>query len=264
MAALTGKVALVTGASRGVGKGIARALGEAGATVYVTGRTVNEGEASVPLPGTISATAEAVTAAGGKGIAVACDHRDDAQVQAVFERIKNEQGRLDLLVNNAWAGYEGWVNGKYAQSGPHFWEKPLDYWAENLDGLRWAYVASVFAVPLLLTQGGLMVNISNVTPNPGDPAYSIAKSGADRLTLDTAAQLREHKVAVVGLYPGLVRTENVLVNAEWFDMSNSESPLFTGRAVAALTADSNIMDKTGKVFQVGNLAREYGFEDVKD
>ena len=264
MGTLTGKVALVTGASRGVGKGIAQALGEAGVTVYVTGRTVNEGEATVPLPGTVGATAEAITQAGGKGIAIACDHRDDAQVQAAFERIKREQSRLDLLVNNAWAGYEGWVNGKYAEAGPHFWEKPLDYWAENLDGLRWAYVASVFAVPLLLPQGGLVVNVSNGTSNPGDPAYSIAKSGTDRLTLDTAEQLREHNVAVIGLYPGLVRTENVLVNAEWFDMSNSESPLFTGRAVAALAADPNLMNKTGKVFQVANLAREYSFEDVKE
>lgn len=263
MAALTGKVALVTGASRGVGKGIAQALGEAGVTVYVTGRTVHEGESAALLSGTVGATAAAVTAAGGKGIAVVCDHNDDAQVQAVFERIKSEQGRLDLLVNNAWRGYEGWTTGKYAGSGADFWEKPLDYWGENLDGLRWAYVASVFAAPLLLLHGGLMVNISNATPNPGDPAYSIAKSGADRLTLDTAEQLRKHRVAVVGLYPGLVRTESVLANAEWFDLSTSESPLFTGCAVAALAADPNVIDKTGKIFQVAALAREYGFEDVR-
>ncbi len=262
MGSLTGKVALVTGASRGIGKGIAQGLGEAGATVYLTGRTVSESEAAVPLSGTVSATAEAVTAAGGRGIAIRCDHRDDAQVRAVFEQLQREQGHLDLLVNNAWAGYEGWTNGKYVQSGPNFWEKPLDYWAENLDGLRWAYVASVLAVPLLLAQGGLIVNVSNGTPNPGDPAYSIAKSGTDRLTMDTAAQLRDHKAAVVGLYPGLVRTESVLANAAWFDLSTSESPLFSGRAVAALAADPNIIEKTGKVLLVAELAREYGFADV--
>ncbi|MEP7290541.1 MAG: SDR family NAD(P)-dependent oxidoreductase [Chloroflexota bacterium] len=264
MGTLTGKVALVTGASRGVGKGIAQGLGEAGATVYVTGRTTREGEASVALAGTVGATAQAVNQAGGKGIPLQCDHRNSAQVQEVFEQVKQEEGRLDLLVNNAWAGYEGWVNGKYAAAGAHFWEKPLTYWDENLEGLRWAYTASLFAAPLLLVQGGLIVNISNGVPNPGDPAYSVAKSGTDRLTVDMAEQLREHKVAVVTLYPGLVRTENVLVNAEWFDMTNSQAPLFSGRAVAALAADPKIMDKTGKVFVVADLAREYGFEDVKD
>lgn len=264
MGSLTGKIALVTGASRGVGKGIAKGLGEAGATVYVTGRTVKEGEATVPLAGTVGATAAAVSAAGGVGIAIQCDHRDDAQVQALFERIRAEQGKLDILVNNAWAGYEGWVTGKYASDGANFWEKPLSMWTDNLEGLHWAFAATVIAVPLLIGQGGLIVNISNGVPNPGEPTYNIAKVGTDRLTIDAASQLRDHGVTVVSLYPGLVRTENVLVNAEWFDMSKSESPLFTGRAVAALASDPQVIEKTGKVLVVAELARLYGFEDVRD
>lgn len=263
MAALSGKVSVVTGASRGVGKGIALALGEAGATVYVTGRTVNEGEATVPLPGTVGATAEAVTAAGGRGVALRCDHSDDARVQAAFKTVLANEGKLDLLVNNAWAGYEGWVTGKYASISQHFWEKPLDYWDENVASLRWTYVSTVVAAPLLVVQGGLIVNISNRLTEPGDPAYALAKTGTDRLTFDMAAQLQPFNVAVVALYPGLVRTENIMVNAEWFDMSKSESPLFTGRAVAALAADPNVIEKTGKAFAVAELAREYGFEDVK-
>lgn len=263
MSNLAGKIALVTGASRGVGKGIALGLGEAGATVYVTGRTVKEGEAAVPLPGTVGATAAEVARLGGSGIPVQVDHRDDAQVKAAFRRLKRERGRLDILVNNAWAGYEGYVTGKHKSPGLAFWKKPLSYWDDNLDGLRWAFVASWHAAPLLIAQpGGLIVNISNFVPDPGDPAYCIAKSGTDRLTVELAHQFREHHIAVVSLYPGLVRTENVLVNARWFDMSKSESPLFTGRAVAALAADPNIMDKTGRGFIVADLAREYGFEDV--
>lgn len=264
MGTLSGKVAVVTGASRGVGKGIAVGLGEAGATVYVTGRTVNEGEASVPLPGTVGATAEAVTAAGGRGVAVRCDHSDDAQVQDVFKKVADSEGKLDLLVNNAWSGYEGWVTGKYASISQKFWEKPLSYWHENVDPLRWTYVASLFAAPLLIVQGGLIINISNATADPGDPAYALAKFGTDRLTYDMAAQLREFNVAVVSLYPGLVRTENIMVNAEWFDMTNSQSPLFTGRAGAALAADPNIMEKTGWTFFVADLGKEYGFEDIKE
>ena len=263
MGILTGKVALVTGASRGVGKGIALGLGEAGATLYVTGRTVAEGEAAVPLAGTVGATAAETTQIGGKGIAVPCDHRDDSQVEAVFQRIEREAGRLDLLVNNAWAGYEGYVTGKHLPPGVSFWQKPLSYWDDNLDGLRWTYSASWFAAKRMVEQeSGLIINVSNDVPNPGDPAYGVAKSGTDRLTWEIAHALREHHIAVVSIYPGLVRTENVLANAQWFDLSQSESPLFSGRAAAALAADPNILDKSGRTFTVAALAREYGFEDI--
>jgi NAD(P)-dependent dehydrogenase (short-subunit alcohol dehydrogenase family) len=263
MIRLSNKVALVTGASRGVGKGVAMGLGEVGATVYITGRTVTEGEAAVPLAGTVGATAQAVTRLGGQGIAVQCDHRIDSMVDAVFNLIDTEQGRLDVLVNNAWAGYEGYATGKHLPPSVPFWEKPLSFWDENLDGVRWAYVASWHAARRMAERGsGLIVNISFGVPNPGDPSYNVAKTGIDRMTWDMAAQLRDRGVAVVSLYPGLVRTENVLSNAQWFDMSQSQSPLFTGRAVAALAADPDVMGKSGHPYEVAELAREYGFTDV--
>lgn len=258
---LTGKVALVTGASRGIGKGIAEVLGQAGATVYVTGRTVDEANPTVPLAGSIHKTAEAVTQAGGKGIAVQCDHRDDAQVEAVFEQIKREQGRLDILVNNAWAGYEGYHTGTHPFGV--FWEIPLSYWDQNVAAVRWAYVASVFASKIMTAQSsGLIVNISFNVPEMGNAAYNITKVATDRLTREMAHQLKEHQVAAVALYPGLVRTEGVLLNAQWFDMSNSESPQFTGRAVVALASDPNMMQKSGEIMIVAKLAQAYDFDDI--
>lgn len=263
MGRLSDKVALVTGASRGVGKGIAMALGAEGATVYITGRTVEEGQATVPLAGAISSTAEEVTKHGGKGIAVRCDHRDDTQVEAVFHQIADEQGKLDILVNNAWRGYEGYVDGRYPPPSVPFWERPVGYWDENMDSARWAYVASVFAAQIMVKQGsGLIVNISNPTPDPGNPAYNTSKVAVDRLTLETAHLLREHHITAVALYPGLVRTENVLVNAQWFDMSNSQSPQLTGRAVVALAADPDVMAKSGQALVVAKLANDYNFDDI--
>jgi NAD(P)-dependent dehydrogenase (short-subunit alcohol dehydrogenase family) len=264
MGRLSDKVALVTGASRGVGKGIAMGLGEEGATVYITGRTVEEGKGAVPLAGTIGGTAAEVNRLGGEGIAVRCDHRDDAQVEATFQQIDREQGRLNILVNNAWAGYEGYSDGRYPPPHVPFWERPVGYWDENLAGVRWAYVASVYAAKRMVKQGsgGLIVNISFGVSNPGNPSYGIAKIGTDRLTWEMAHLLKDHNIAVVSLYPGLVRTENVLLNAQWFDMSNSESPQFTGRAVAALAADPNVMERSGQVLVVAKLAHEYDFDDI--
>jgi dehydrogenase/reductase SDR family protein 1 len=263
MRKLEGKIALVTGASRGVGKGIAEALGAEGATVYITGRTVDVQNPTIPLDGTIHATAEAVNQAGGKGIAIACDHRDDEQVKAVFKRIKKEQKRLDILVNNAWSGYEVFHVGEYFPPDAPFWKKPLSYWNINLDGLRWNYVASTFAIPMMIEQkSGLIVSISFGVPNPGNPAYAIAKTGTDRLTWEVAHQVKEYGITAVALYPGLVRTEGVMVHAKYFDMSNSESPQFTGRAVAAIAADEQRMEKTGQIFVVAKLAQEYDFDDI--
>lgn len=263
MGKLTGQVALVTGASRGVGKGIAIALGAEGATVYVTGRTVDPNNPTVPLTGTIHETVAEINQRGGQGIAIACDHRDDEQVKAVFDRIQAVAGRLDLLVNNAWAGYEGYTNNKHLPPWHPFWTKPISYWDENLDGVRWAYVASHFAIPMMIPQkSGMIVNISFPVPNMGNAAYGIAKQATDRLTEEIAYQTKEHNICAMTLYPGLVRTEGVIMNAQYFDMSNSESPEFTGRAVVAVTTDPNRMTRSGQHMVVAKLAIEYDFDDI--
>ncbi len=258
---LRGQVALVTGASRGIGRGIAVALGRAGAVVYVTGRTEDEARAAVPLSGTIHATAAEVSAAGGAGVAVACDHRNDAQVQAALDRVIAGHGCIDILVNNAWRGYEGYSTGDHFPPTHPFWEKPVQYWDDNMDGVRWAYVTTRLAVPEMITRGsGLIVNVS-FNPGLGDPPYGASKAATDRLTAEFAAALEPHGIAAVGLYPGLVRTESVLLNAEYFDMTASQSPEFTGRAVVALAADPARMIKSGAAHLVEDLSQDYGFVD---
>ncbi len=266
MVDLHGKVALVTGASRGVGKGVALGLGEAGATVYITGRTVVEGEAAVTLHGTIGQTAREVTELGGKGIAVPCDHRDDEQVRAVFEQIQREQGRLDILVNNVWGGYEHFNDGTEFWKEAGFWTAPIERWDKMFAaGVRAHYVASVLAAPIMIGQrSGLIVNISFGAAQQDDAgvAYGVAKAADDRMAATMAHELRPHNVAAVSLYPGLVRTESVLAAGEFFDLSNSESPQFIGRAVAALAADPDIMQHSGQVLVAAVLAQTYGFTDV--
>jgi dehydrogenase/reductase SDR family member 1 len=258
---LKGKVALVTGASRGIGKGIAEVLGEQGATVYITGRTVDEKTPTVPLSGTIHATANRVTESGGQGIAIQCDHRNDVEVEALFERIQREQGRLDILVNNAWRGYEGYHTGTFVW-GP-FYQKPISYWDENLDGVRWAYVSSVFAAKRMIEQGnGAIFNISFAVQPDGNPAYAVAKTATDRLTTEIAHVLRPHNIPVIALHPGLVRTEGVMLMAEHFNLSNSQSPEFIGRAVVALLSDAQLMEKSGQALNVAQLGLEYGFTDI--
>ena len=249
MPALTGKIALVTGASRGVGKGIALELMEAGATVYITGRSVED-----------------IRYISGKGTAVECDHRDDAQVQSVCRRIADEQGRLDILVNNVWGGYENMMeDGQFTWSRP-FWQQPLWRWDAMFQaGVRAHYAASQMAAQVMVAQrGGLIVNISFWAAQKyvGNVAYGVSKAATDKMTADMSRELREHNVAVVSLYPGLVRTEKVMQAAEWLNLSNSESPQFIGRAVSALASDPGLMEKTGKVLVAANLAQEYGFTDI--
>jgi NAD(P)-dependent dehydrogenase (short-subunit alcohol dehydrogenase family) len=266
MSELTGQVALVTGASRGVGKGVALALGEAGAIVYLTGRTVEPGTGPDGLPGTILETATEIEARGGQAIAIRCDHRDDTQVEAVFRQVAAEQGRLDLLVNNVWGGYEGLIHdGRYIDSFS-FWEQPIERWDSMFAaGVRAHYVAGVFAARQMVAQRrGLIVTISFWAAQRfiGSPAYGAAKAADDALIRDMAHQLREHNVAAVSLYPGLVRTENVMRFADSFDLSNSESPEFIGRVIAALAADPGVLARSGQVLVAATLAREYGVTDV--
>jgi NAD(P)-dependent dehydrogenase (short-subunit alcohol dehydrogenase family) len=261
---MQGKVALVTGASRGVGRGVALALASEGATVYVTGRSA-PGRPTVSLAGTIEDTAREAVARGGEAVAVHCDHRDDTQVQALIERVERERGGLDILVNNVWGGYELLHEGRYELFGKPFWEQPLSLWdAMFAAGVRAHYVASTFAAPLLIRRGGLIVNVSSFAGagSEDNVALGVAKGATDRLARSMARDLRDHGVAVVALYPGLVRTEGVLKWKDFIDLGNSESPEFVGRAVVALASDDDVLQRSGEVLVVAEMAREYGFTDV--
>ncbi len=261
MSALAGRVAIVTGASRGIGKGVAIELGAAGATVYLTGRTTREG--AHPLGGTLAATAAEVNAAGGKGIAVVCDHRDDAQVTALFARVDAEQGRLDVLVNNAF------LIPKELASGKPFWELPLSNWDDMIDvGTRSAYVASALAAKrMVAAKRGLIANVSSsgAREYAWHVAYGVGKCALDRITADTAHELRAHGVAVVSLWPGLVLTERTRGAAKalpTLNFAGAESQRFTGRAIAALAADSDVMRWSGQAVASRRVADHYGFTDV--
>jgi NAD(P)-dependent dehydrogenase (short-subunit alcohol dehydrogenase family) len=261
------RVAVVTGASRGVGKGIAVALGASRAIVYVTGRST-EGGKDHPLGGTVQATAEAVAHAGGHGIAVPCDHSNDEDVRALFERVANEQGRLDILVNNATA-----VPRELAKPGP-FWKKSLDLLRILDVGQRSHYVASYYAAPLMVrTGGGLIVFTSSYGGRiyMHGPAYGAGKAGVDKMAMDMAIDLREHDVAAVSLWLGFVRTER---NEPLFQhpdamkgpygkfLANAESPDFIGRVIAAMHADEKRMERSGRVLIAAELAEELGIREA--
>ncbi|MDV3351938.1 SDR family NAD(P)-dependent oxidoreductase [Leptothoe sp. LEGE 181152] len=264
---LLGKIALVTGASRGNGKGIAIGLAEAGATVYVTGRTMNQGDSKNGLPGGLQQTEEEIRQQGGICIAVRCDHTNDSEVKKVFEQIEQDQNRLDILVNNVWGGYETLFNekGEYVWEYP-FWEQLSSQWDSMFAaGVRAHWIASRLAAKIMVTQqSGLIVNISHWAGQKysGNVCYGVSKAATDRLTADTSHDLQPYQVAVVSLYPGLVRTERVMRAAEYLDLSNSESPQFLGRVVAALTSDPTIMEKSGKVLVAAQLAMDYGITDI--
>lgn len=268
MESLKGKIALVTGASRGVGKGVALALGDAGATVYITGRTATAKDSKTVMgeivPGTLEETAAEVTRRGGQGIAVGCDHRDDEQVRQVFERIKDEQGTLDVLVNNAYLWHESILGD------PYFWEAPLELWDNQATvGLRSAYVASWHAARIMVPKRrGLIATISSPVAAGYilAAAYGVTKAALDRLAADMAHELRAFNVASVTLWPGAIGTEKGKVIASKRNLplheGKDESPVHVGRAVAALAADPNVMAKSGQVLITAELGQEYGFTDV--
>lgn len=256
------RVVVVTGASRGAGKGIAEALGATGAIVYVTGRTRREGEAS--LPGTVGATAQAVTAAGGQGIPVYCDHADDEQVRQLFDQVRSEQGRLDILVNNATT-----LHDALTDTGP-FWEKPLELTEIWNVGMRSYYTAAWHAAPLLLAAGeGLIVNTSSFGGRiyMHGPAYGAGKAAVDKMSHDMAVDFRPHNIAVVSIWMGLLLTERTLrvFEAEpdkYAELAaTAESPGFTGRVIDALARDPQLMSRSGKVWIGAELAQEYGVTD---
>jgi len=274
---LEGRIALVTGATRGAGRGTAVALGEAGATVYCTGRSTRERRSDYDRPETIEETAELVTAAGGAGIAVAVDHLDAPAVAALVRRIDAEQGRLDLLVNDIWGGELLFQ-----------WNTPL--WEHDLDaGLRLLRLAvdthlitSHYALPLLIRNpGGLVVEMTDGTREYNaanyrvSAFYDLAKTAVLRLAFAQGEELAPHGCTAVALTPGWLRSEMMLENyrvteENWRDgaavnphfAAISESPRFVGRAVAALAADPDLGRRNGGSFSSGELAREYGFTDV--
>lgn len=266
-------VALVTGGSRGAGRGIALELGAAGATVYVTGRSVSATATTDGVPGTIDETASEVTGRGGRGIAVRCDHTVDAEVESLFARVREESGRLDLLVNNVWAGYEDHACRPLPRVP--FWEQPLDQWDRMFTaGVRAHLVASRLAVPLMLPRrGGLLVSTTaNLVPLPylRNVFYDLAKNAVARLTWAMAQELGEHGIAAVAVAPGFMRTERVV---EAFRRAGAEAALegpggprettaYLGRAIVALAADAQVIGKSGQVLEVGSLAKEYGFTDI--
>lgn len=266
---LPGAVAVVTGASRGAGRAIAAVLGETGATVYVTGRSVRGSATADGMPGTIDETAEEVTRRGGAGVAVRCDHTVDADVERLVRRVRDEHGRLDVLINNAWGGYE--AHDWRTFTAP-FWEQPRQRWdAMFTAGVRAHLVMAQLAAPLLMARAegdppGLVAStIAWSFGRPlGNVVYDVAKAALVRLAYVMAEELRAHRVAAVAIAPGFMRTERVLAahEAEPFDLSGTESPEYLGRAVAALAGDPTLMRWTGKALTAGELAREYGFTDV--
>jgi NAD(P)-dependent dehydrogenase (short-subunit alcohol dehydrogenase family) len=264
-------VAWVTGASRGVGRGIAIALGAAGWTVWLTSRSSRDGGSTSHLPGTVEDAAEAVTAAGGLGIGVVCDHRDDEAVRAVAARIGAESGGLSLLVNNAWAGYEGLNAGGWEEWNAPFWEQPLALWdAMFASGVRAHYVASALSAPLLIRRpGSAIVTVSVDVDEARDEAagegrvlvaYNVAKIADDRLAWAMGAQLRKTGVASVALYPGLVRTEGIMQFTEHLDMTESQSAGGVGRVVLALLKDPDLLTMSGTALRVDDLATRYGVD----
>jgi NAD(P)-dependent dehydrogenase (short-subunit alcohol dehydrogenase family) len=272
---LDGKVALVAGATRGAGRGAAVALGEAGATVYCTGRSTRYRRSEYDRPETIEETAELVTAAGGEGVAIAADHLEPSQVEALVQRIDAERGRLDVLVNDIWGAEQ-----LFEWNTP-VWEHDLE---QGLRILRLAIdthlITSHFALPLLIRErGGLVVEMTDGTREYNaehyrvSAFYDLAKTAVIRLAFAQGQELASHGCTAVALTPGWMRSEMMLENhrvteATWQEAKNphfvaiSESPRFVGRAIAALAADPDLSRRNGGSFSSGGLAREYGFTDV--
>jgi NAD(P)-dependent dehydrogenase (short-subunit alcohol dehydrogenase family) len=275
MKPLKGKIAVVAGATRGAGRGIACMLGEAGATVYCTGRSVRGKPSNLNRPETIEETAEMVTKFGGAGFWAQVDHTVEEQVKSFFERVKNEQGRLDILVNDVWGG------DALTEWDKPFWELTVEKGRLMLDRAVNAHViTSRFGVPLMVEQNqGLIIEITD-----GDEAmnrqyrgnlfYDLSKISAMRLAFGMAQELRDHNITALAVTPGFLRSEMMLehfgvTEANWRDaikkdryFAESETPFYVGRAVAALAADPSVWKKSGGTFSSWQLAEEYGFTDI--
>ena len=265
---MSASVALVTGATRGAGKGIALGLASRGMTVYVTGRSKSEATATLKgevLQGTLDETVAAIDAAGGKGVGIRCDHADDAATRAAVRQIEVEQNRLDILVNNAADIHDNLID----PGG--FWEKPLDLAAILDVGLRSAYVASYFAAPIMVRQGAGLITFTSSFGSVcymHGPAYGAQKAGCDKMAADMAVDLENTGVAAVSLWLGPQRTERTEVvlrhRGEQYDdfMAMAETPQFNGRVIYALANDPKLDQKSGRTLITAELALEYGLADA--
>jgi NAD(P)-dependent dehydrogenase (short-subunit alcohol dehydrogenase family) len=248
-------VALVTGATRGVGRGVALVLGEAGATVYVSGRT------------TVDEVAAEVIARGGHGIPARTDHSDDAQVEALFDRIEREAGRLDLVVGNAWGGY---ADHDWRTFGAPLWEQPLSRWQSMFDsGLRNQLTTARFAAARMVEQGSGLIVFTGGWDDPGEYLgnlyYDVSKAAVSRLVAGLGHELKDRGVGVVGIVPGFTRTEAVVdaFAADGQDPpAEAHSPEYVGRAVVSVAADPEAQSLSGTCLQVATLGKDYGFPDV--
>ncbi|XP_072021533.1 dehydrogenase/reductase SDR family member 1-like [Amphiura filiformis] len=276
---LSGRVCIVTGASRGIGKGIALQLGEAGATVYITGRTLKPNTDNNGVGGSLLETAEEIESRGGKCIPVQCDHSNDDEVEKLFNKVKTEQnGRLDILVNNAFSAGPALATNMRAEL--RWWEEDVDMWDVcNRVSLRGQYLAAVYAARLMVpAKQGLIINVSSAggLMHFFSVPYSIGKSGSDRMASECSIDLKKHNIAYISLWPGPTRTEHVLkLQAEdSLEFPGDETKMlsrvieigetieFSGKAVVCLASDPNIMKKTGKILHTAWIADEFRFHDV--
>lgn len=265
---LNGKVALVTGGSRGAGRGIALELAKNGALVYITGRT-SEDSAKDIKQRTVDSVVREIIEAGGSGVAVRCDHTKDQETEAVIQRIAEEHGHLDILVNNVWGGNDLSIDIK------PFWELPVDHWHNMFDaGVRAQLITNYYAIPLMrkANNGGLIIHTTfwDDYKYTGNFYYDLAKNALVRMAFGLSLELKDEGIAVISLTPGWMRTEAVLeaMNTDekhWHEieeLKTTESTTYIGRAVAALAADPEVMSMSGKPQQVAKLAERYGFTDI--
>ncbi|MBU5213162.1 SDR family oxidoreductase [Heyndrickxia oleronia] len=264
---LKGKVALVTGGSRGAGRGIAIELGKAGATVYVTGRST-QGNSTNAWPGTIDDTVSEMEAHGGTGIAIRCDHTNDTETESVINQIRKEQGKLDILINNVWGAHDLGVDAK------PFWELPLKHWDTMFTaGVRAQLATNHFAIPLLReNRQALIVHTTFWDDHKytGQFYYDLAKNSLVRMAYGLSIELKQDNIAVLAVSPGFMRTELVLQHhhvaeenwQEAVELKDSETPHYIGRAITHLASDANVIEKSGKAYRVGDLAKEYNFTDI--